>query len=91
MGNIGVKTKTERTYYPHGRTERLYPYPRNLQEIKELQEFISEVYRGAEENAASVVDDVDFEELRSRIGEVKGVGEARLNDIMDVIKEYFGS
>lgn len=57
----------------------------------QMQEFISEVYRGAEENAASVVDDVDFEELRSRIGEVKGVGEARLNDIMDVIKEYFGS
>lgn len=82
MEEQNVYTLTRETY------KRLKSFNR-----AQMQEFISEVYRGAEENAASVVDDVDFdfEELRSRIGEVKGVGEARLNDIMDVIKEYFGS
>lgn len=80
MEEQNVYTLTRETY------KRLKSFNR-----VQMQEFISEVYRGAEENAASVVDDVDFEELRSRIGEVKGVGEARLNDIMDVIKEYFGS
>lgn len=80
MEEQNVYTLTRETY------KRLKSFNR-----VQMQEFISEVYRGAEENVASVVDDVDFEELRSRIGEVKGVGEARLNDIMDVIKEYFGS
>lgn len=80
MEEQNVYTLTRETY------KRLKSFNR-----AQMQEFISEVYKGAEENAASVVDDVDFEELRSRIGEVKGVGEARLNDIMDVIKEYFGS
>ena len=80
MEEQNVYTLTRETY------KRLKSFNR-----AQMQEFISEVYRGAEENGASVVDDVDFEELRSRIGEVKGVGEARLNDIMDVIKEYFGS
>lgn len=80
MEEQNVYTLTRETY------KRLKSFNR-----AQMQEFISEVYRGAEENAASVVDDVDFEELRSRIGEVKGVGEARLNDIMDVIKEYLGS
>ena len=37
---------------------------------------------GAEDNA------VDLELLRERIGQVKGIGVARLNEIMGIIEEF---
>ena len=34
---------------------------------------------------------IDFEELRTKIGAVKGIGEARLNEIMQVIEDEMTS
>ena len=48
----------------------------------ELTNFLEKIYAmGAEDNG------VDLELLRERIGQVKGVGEARLNEIMKIIEE----
>ena len=48
----------------------------------ELTNFLEKIYAmGAEDNG------VDFELLRERIGQVKGIGEARLNEIMKIIEE----
>ncbi len=38
---------------------------------------------GADDNKV-----VDISLLRERIGQVKGIGEARLNEIMEVIEEF---
>ena len=48
----------------------------------ELTNFLERIYAmGAEDNG------VDLEVLRERIGQVKGIGEARLNEIMKIIEE----
>ena len=48
----------------------------------ELTNFLERIYAmGAEDNG------VDLELLRERIGQVKGIGEARLNEIMKIIEE----
>lgn len=48
----------------------------------ELTNFLEKIYAmGAEDNG------VDLELLRERIGQVKGIGEARLNEIMKIIEE----
>ena len=48
----------------------------------ELTNFLEKIYAmGAEDNG------VDLELLRERIGQVKGIGEARLNEIMGIIEE----
>lgn len=48
----------------------------------EMTGFLERIYAmGAEDNA------VDLELLRERIGQVKGIGEARLNEIMGIIEE----
>lgn len=50
---------------------------------KEMSDFLERIYAmGAEDNKG-----VDLELLRERIGQVKGIGEARLNEIMGVIEE----
>lgn len=50
---------------------------------KEMSDFLERVYAmGAEDNKC-----VDLELLRERIGQVKGIGEARLNEIMAIIEE----
>ncbi len=49
---------------------------------KEMSDFLERIYAmGAEDNG------VDLELLRERIGQVKGIGEARLNEIMGIIEE----
>lgn len=49
---------------------------------KEMSDFLERIYAmGAEDNA------IDFELLREHIGQVKGIGEARLNEIMGIIEE----
>lgn len=51
---------------------------------KEMSDFLERIYAmGAEDNG------VDLELLRERIGQVKGIGEARLNEIMKIIEENF--
>ncbi len=48
----------------------------------ELTNFLEKIYAmGADDNG------VDLELLRERIGQVKGIGEARLNEIMKIIEE----
>lgn len=50
---------------------------------KEMSDFLERIYAmGAEDNKS-----VDLELLRERIGQVKGIGEARLNEIMGIIEE----
>lgn len=49
----------------------------------EMMGFLERIYAmGAENNKG-----VDLELLRERIGQVKGIGEARLNEIMGIIEE----
>lgn len=49
----------------------------------EMTGFLERIYAmGAEDNKG-----VDVELLRERIGQVKGIGEARLNEIMGIIEE----
>ena len=48
----------------------------------EMAGFLERIYAmGANDNS------VDVELLRERIGQVKGIGEARLNEIMGIIEE----
>ena len=48
----------------------------------EMAGFLERIYAmGANDNS------VDVELLRERIGQVKGIGEARLNEIMNIIEE----
>ena len=48
----------------------------------EMSDFLERIYAMvAEDNG------VDLELLRERIGQVKGIGEARLNEIMRIIEE----
>lgn len=49
----------------------------------EMTDFLERIYAmGAEDNKG-----VDLDLLRERIGQVKGIGEARLNEIMNIIEE----
>lgn len=48
----------------------------------EMAGFLERIYAiGAEDNV------VDLELLRERIGQVRGIGEVRLNEIMNIIEE----
>ena len=51
--------------------------------IKGIPDFLERIYAmGAEDN------DIDLELLRERIGQIKGIGETRLNEIMGIIEEF---
>lgn len=54
----------------------------------QMQAFIDDLYSAFKQNHA--LENIDFEELRSQIGQIKGIGESRLNEIMDVIERFFG-
>lgn len=54
-----------------------------------MQQFVGQIYKNAEENCTESA--IDIDELRDRIGEIKGIGENRLNEIMAVISEYVNS
>ena len=53
---------------------------------EQMQRFVGQIYKNAEESADGAA--IDIDELRSRIGGIKGIGESRLNEIMEVISEY---
>lgn len=53
---------------------------------EQMQRFVGQIYKNAEESAGGAA--IDIDELRSRIGGIKGIGESRLNEIMEVISEY---
>ena len=55
----------------------------------QLTDFLCDIYRSGQKDAETSA--IDFEELRTKIGAVKGVGEARLNEIMQVIENEMTS
>ena len=53
----------------------------------QMEQFLADIYANAAEDVAeNNVTSLDMEKLRKEIGEIKGVGENRLNEIMSVIE-----
>lgn len=50
-----------------------------------LQDVLTNIYLDGAKSAGS--SSVDLDVLRTEIGKIKGVGESRLNEIMDVIQK----
>lgn len=53
---------------------------------KTMEAFLNEMYIVGADSVNAV--NVDTDELKSDIGKVKGIGESRLNEIMDIINKY---
>lgn len=51
-----------------------------------LQDFLMRFYQSAFDRA--VTETFDLEKLKERLSKVKGIGEARLSEIMNVIEDY---
>ena len=49
---------------------------------------LANIYQMGKDDAMQGIDavDIDLDKMRSEIGAVKGIGEARLNQIMEIIK-----
>ena len=52
--------------------------------IKNMEAFLNEMYAVGAES----VNVVNVDALRTDIGKVKGIGESRLNEIMDIINKH---
>ena len=52
----------------------------------QLEKILTDVYTSGKEDAESGY--IDLSELKSAIGQIKGIGENRLNEIMDVIQNF---
>jgi len=52
----------------------------------QLEKILTDVYVSGKEDAESGY--IDLSELKSAIGQIKGIGENRLNEIMDVIQNF---
>ena len=53
---------------------------------KNIEAFLNEMYVVGAESVKAI--NVDMEALRTDIGKVKGIGESRLNEIMDIINKH---
>lgn len=55
----------------------------------ELNQFIHNVYNTGKEDALSEIEvtEINIEQIRAEISEIKGIGETRLNQIMDIISK----
>ncbi|MGN0183106.1 MAG: hypothetical protein ACI4WS_01930 [Oscillospiraceae bacterium] len=51
---------------------------------EQMEQFIAEIYKEAEERYSETA--VDLDQLRAEIGQIKGIGENRLNEIMAVVE-----
>lgn len=60
----------------------LYKTIKNMNKEK-MSDFLNDVYYMGVRDAST--DSVDLDTLRVKIGGIKGIGESRLNEIMDVI------
>ena len=60
----------------------LYKTIKNMNKEK-MSDFLNDVYYMGVRDASA--DSVDLDTLRGKIGGIKGIGESRLNEIMDVI------
>lgn len=56
----------------------------------ELSRTLNNIYEMGKEDAMKGIEaiDIDMDKLRSQIGAVKGIGETRLNQIMEIIAEH---
>lgn len=52
----------------------------------QMEQMLTNVYVSGKNDAESSCIDVD--ELRTAIGQIKGIGKSRLNEIMDVIQSF---
>ena len=52
----------------------------------QMEKILTDVYTSGKEDAESGY--IDLSELKSAIGQIKGIGENRLNEIMDVIQNF---
>lgn len=52
----------------------------------QLEKILTDVYTSGKEDAESGY--IDLSELKVAIGQIKGIGENRLNEIMDVIQNF---
>ena len=52
----------------------------------QLEKILTDVYVSGKEDAESGY--IDLSELKAVIGQIKGIGENRLNEIMDVIQNF---
>lgn len=50
---------------------------------------LANIYQMGKDDAMQGIDavDIDLDKMRSEIGTVKGIGEVRLNQIMEIIKD----
>ncbi len=50
---------------------------------------LANIYQMGKDDAMQGIDavDIDLDKMRSEIGAVKGIGEVRLNQIMEIIKD----
>lgn len=55
----------------------------------ELNNFIHNIYNTGKEDALKEIEitEINIEQIRSEISEIKGIGETRLNQIMDIISK----
>ena len=56
----------------------------------ELSRTLNNIYEMGKEDAMKGIEaiDIDMDKLRSQIGAIKGIGETRLNQIMEIIAEH---
>lgn len=56
----------------------------------ELSRTLNNIYEMGKEDATKGIEavDIDMDKLRSQIGAVKGIGETRLNQIMEIIADH---
>ena len=56
----------------------------------ELCRTLNNIYEMGKEDAMKGIEavDIDMDRLRSQIGAIKGIGETRLNQIMEIIAEH---
>lgn len=52
----------------------------------QMEQMLTNVYVSGKNDAESAC--IDFDELRTAISQIKGIGESRLNEIMDVIQRF---
>ena len=55
---------------------------------EEMQNFLTNYYNNVMEDANAPT--LDLDELRKKLGSIKGVGEKRLNEIIAVIEKHLG-
>ena len=54
-----------------------------------MEQFLADIYANAAEDVAeNNTFSLDMDTLRKEIGEIKGVGESRLNEIMAILEQH---